>query len=275
MTRNSTIILLFTALLLSTLSSCLGKSDEQSSFAVSLYTRASDLEHPETPVVFSGASCRFDVRKNEKEKTLSITLLAKLTDNLSLDFQTGYMPLTENQNGVHTFNCASVQQTGHTITNLNGTIDFNGAVHISYLVDGRYRVSTISAPYYCYGMVELINPGMQPVIFSESPVSFGMTTTEGNKAVLRVYNITLDGKAYYAVQLEDLNISATADGYHLSASGATLKAIESDDNSYTIDQYRNCQVDVTATDEARQLSGQIVLDPLTGKSIHLSTKMFN
>ena len=273
MKTRQIIPLLLLSLVTVTLSSCLGKDSEQRSLALALYSRSIDLENPDTDnaITFSGATCRFDVRNTSSEQTMSITLLAKLNDNTSIDFQTDYMPLTPGTNGTHTFSLASTQQLGHTITNLNGTIDFNGVVYLEYLVDGRYRVSTTTTPYYQYGLVELLPPGMQPVNFTESPVTFGVTTTGGNTGVLRIYNITIDGTKYHAIQFEKLAVKPTLTGYTLQSEATPLKAVEPDDNTHMVTGSENCQVDVQATDNARALTGEITIGD---KKIHLNMKMF-
>lgn len=258
------------------MNSCLDSGDDTETIIMTMYNRALHIGS-ETDPVFSAANAQLNVRESRNDHSVNIFMLARLDNGQNVSFETGYIPLVPTAKiGVYTVSCGTIQQNGHTISSLSGTIDFNNAAEIHYMVDGQYQVFSTSMPYYRFSRMTVESGGSTTFTTDKVALAFEVISTETSKAVLHIYNFALSTSESpaYVVDYEDLDLTLTATGYEMHGHDITPRRFPDYGENSTPDiTLKATDVDVIVNAQGQVISGTLVLDD--NKTVFISGNMFN
>ena len=169
-------LLVALAALTLTATSCLDNKDDDEQTLESrpmMYYRIVDVNSANTTPYFY-QSYGLLYFKSPAESFNAIQAI-KLSDLVSLQFETGYLPLkSTGTNSIYTFSHSMIQTEGHQISALSGKVDYYGSIYMEFMVDGNYKVYATSTPLYNVTSTKVAASASDKPEYNTSNMYYGM-----------------------------------------------------------------------------------------------------
>ena len=257
-------LLVALAALTLTATSCLDNKDDDEQTLESrpmMYYRIVDVNNANTTPYFY-QSYGLLYFKSPAESFNAIQAI-KLSDLVSLQFETGYLPLkSTGTTSIYTFSHSMIQTEGHQISALSGKVDYYGSIYMEFMVDGNYKVYATSTPLYNVTSTKVAASASDKPEYNTSNMYYGMLIDPtDHKATLAFKNFALSAADAVINELDfrELTVEITETGYHLTGTDITPLSVSASGQA-TLDAYKASEVEATITDQGRTITGHLTLN---------------
>lgn len=213
--------LLLTALVLMSMTSCLGNNDNNiATFTTSMFNRTVTDGSTDTPELYMN---NYNFSINYDNSTISLNGTATIGNDNTIQFTIKDMALTNDQSkNAVTFSCPKATASATDITNLRGYISLqNGTVYITYSVGANKTVYATAGLPFSYNKTEFIPDGDESKSYTLDNCKYDFNLNKSNMtATVTIVNFI--PKANESDQnriavFEGLKLQVTSNGYKITS----------------------------------------------------------